>query len=428
MVSAVSRYKLILNFAMSHLNDRYDIFSAPIVSKRHVLNEELSLDDLFTATDTRSQDTIADNSEVDNELLDYEHFMRLQFTMPTNVRTPMRIVNAFLNFIPEYIETEIFPILEQSRHISSFTAGWTKMESLTFNAEIIKKYFYLLSQTREFMTETPYALTGRRLQFIILFNVNRPERVRHIFSTLNSLYQVYLRFKNILSSSEPTIDNWPAFILNYSVIDNIKNAEYTDSKNEKAIKHFVDVFTKSKKTKKELAEYMSPRNNYLGTGYNKFDIRVSFLDGTWRNAIFSPNDNAAYSKSPIAFIPEGKTVRCRYWWHDVFVNFRVAGTLIVWHRFDLKTSSGHFTDENYGLQRLDPEYHHNTVVLEIEFDTYPDITDGRQIEISVHDRFIDNLIVRADDTFLEDINQLKSLIHLSDIENVKNIEWEFLEE
>lgn len=419
---------------MSFLNDRFDIFSQEQLPHSHSsslshLNEELSLDDLFTASDTRSQDVLADKANSQSEHKKFEHFMNIQFTMPTDSKTPERIKRALLNFIPEYIKNEIFPLLEQCRHISSFEVGWANMESLSFTPDSESEQFYPLAKSLEFFTTTPNALTGRRLHFVVMFNVRRPERLRHIFSILNTLYNVNKRFSKLMSGYSSSIDNWPSFILSSEVMDDINRGQYSSTKNEKAIKHFVDIFTKSKKTKKELSEYMSPRENYLGTGQDKFQTHVAFLDGTWRNVIFSPSDVESQPKNPIAFIPEGKTARCRYSFHDTFVKFRVAGTLIIWHRYDLKGSAYNgFHNDCYGLRRLDPVYHHNNIVIEIEFDTYPDVNRDDKIAIMVHDRYIDNLIIRADDRFLEDINHLKELVDLQDIKNVGNIEWEFKED
>lgn len=413
---------------MSFLNDRFDIYSNnSYFSVSGHLNEDLSIDDLFTASDIRSQDILADKTEDDSVREDFEHFMRIQFRMPTDVKTPTRIKSALIKFIEEYIRTEMIPVVLQNRHISAFEFGWTNMESLTFSTDSEK--FFPLTKTREYFTETPNALTGRHLNFILMFNVIRPERVRHIFSVLNVLYNIKRLFGRVVSTFSASIDNWPSFVLDSDVMDDINNRQYTDRKREKSIKHFVDVFTKSRKTKKELAEYMSPMENYMGSGQAKFNTHVAFLDGTAKNVIFSPSDDETLSKCPIAFIPEGKTARCRYFYHDVFVQFRVAGTLIVWHRFDLKSSSfgGGFRNDNYGLKRLDPNYHHNTLVIEIEFDTYPVVEKDKKIAVMIHSRHIDNLIIRANDQFLEDINHLKDLVELQDIENVKNIEWEFLE-
>ena len=118
----------------------------------------------------------------------------------------------------------------------------------------------------------------------------------------------------------------------------------------------------------------------------------------------------------MAFIPEGKTARVRFYIHDVFVRFRVAGTLEIWNRIDTGNRwDNSYKMDGFGLRRLDPDYQHNTVVLDIEFDSYPDLNNPNQenkIPVLVDNRHIDNLIIRSDDTFLEDINHLKSLVDL----------------
>lgn len=237
-----------------------------------------------------------------------------------------------------------------------------------------------------------------------------------------------------MSAGNVYIDGWTNsdFQLKSEIIDDINRREYSNVKTEKAIKHFVDIFTKSKKTKKELKEYMSPRGNYLNTGKEAFNTRLVFLDKTIRNVQMSTSDDPTLTKCPVAFIPEGKTARCRYDWHDVFVRFRVAGTLIIYHRIDTNDRwQSDYAHDIFGLRRLDAGYEHNIVIIQIDFDSYPDLKNPnskRKIVIDADSRRIDNLIIQSDDRFLEDVNHLKQLVDLQNIDNVKNIEWEFNEE
>lgn len=415
---------------MSFLNDRYDVFAESMTRFSGHLNEDLSIDDLFTTDDAQSQASVlADDSSVSAEKVDtdaYEHIAISEFKMYTDISTPSRIRRSIIKMFPIYVENNVIPVLDDCRNISSFATGFM-LDSLDD--------FMTVSQVKEYLDRTPNSFTGRRLKFVILFNVKNPTRVRSIFSVLKALFSAHTQLGRYVTVMEyMVIDGWTFedYRLKGSVIADINDREYSNTKTEKAIKHFVDVFTKSKKTKKELAQYMSPRQNFMHTGREMFYTRVSFLDDTWRNVIFSVSEDPVMTRSPMAFVPEGKTARVRYSYHDTFVRFRVAGTLIFWHRIDTGSRwDNDYKKDIFRLDRLDPEYQHNCIEVEVEFDSYPDIDNPgckKKIHVDVHNRNIDNLVITAEDKYLEDINHFKQLIELSGTDNVKNIEWQFKED
>lgn len=91
---------------MSYLNDRYDIFSYP-VSRRQHLNENFSVDDMFTADDTKSQADVLAQSSAEDTSYDpgrqYEHYAVYEFSMRTDINTPERIKRSLFKFMPVYI-------------------------------------------------------------------------------------------------------------------------------------------------------------------------------------------------------------------------------------------------------------------------------------------------------------------------------------
>ena len=46
------------------------------------------------------------------------------------------------------------------------------------------------------------------------------------------------------------------------------------------------------------------------------------------------------------------------------------------------------------------------------------------IDVSLHGRNINTLIVRCTDEYIEDVEHLKAIINLQGIENVNEIKWE----
>ena len=222
---------------MSFLNDRFDIYSNSYsAGPRHHLNEDISIDDLFTASDTRSQDILADKTEDELSGKDFDHFMRIEFRMQTDMKTPLRIKSALVKFIEEYVKNEMILVVAHNRHISAFEFGWTNASSVNFSPD--SENIFPISKTRDYFFETPNAMMGRHLNLVLMFNVIHPERLRHIFSVLNMLFNVNRLFAKIVSVYSTTIDNWPGFVLSTEIIDDINDRKYSDHKKEKSIKHF----------------------------------------------------------------------------------------------------------------------------------------------------------------------------------------------
>ena len=105
---------------------------------------------------------------------------------------------------------------------------------------------------------------------------------------------------------------------------------------------------------------------------------------------------------------------------DPAIEFLVDGTLELWNPFSPDDYYGR--NKEFGIKRLAENFQHNEVIIFPEFRCMPRKKDA--IDVSLHGRNINTLIVRCTDEYIEDVEHLKAIINLKGIENVNEIKWE----
>jgi hypothetical protein len=205
----------------------------------------------------------------------------------------------------------------------------------------------------------------------------------------------------------------------------LKWREYFKMKDLRALKHFINVFSKQKSVKREFDEtFTKSDESYLGTTHSRSEYSQIFRQPTdfcpEKLKVERNEEHGNYTAAPaelIITVLPGQEVEVTYHYSMPLVTFRVDGTMKIFNMFS--KINIYSRNEQYGISRLDEKYAHNEVVLSPTFDFIPKEKDA--IELNMKNRTIDTLVVEADDTYIEDEEHLKSVFRLAGTENVSKI-------
>ena len=229
------------------------------------------------------------------------------------------------------------------------------------------------------------------------------------------------------------MDDWISSESYWYGIDVHRAVEHTffeKTKEEKTVRHFVSLFNKSKEVQKEFKEMFKKSKdseNFMNSSYHK----SSFIS-IFKNPEDFSNGKMSIEQKPLAAgeydykrrvvfrILKNATVRVQYSYTDPTIEFLVEGTLELWNPFS--PDDYYRRNEEFGTKRLAENFQHNEVVILPEFRCMPRKKDA--INVSLHGRNINTLIVRCTDEYIECVEHLKSIINLKGIENVNEIKWQ----
>lgn len=393
------------------------------------LNEDF-LDDFNPDDAKQSSKIVIDKAE--EELFnreDYKHNFRIgcerrvlnpgsELMRGQSMKTKVELYNRLLERI-------LVPYLDGMRYIENYRAGWEPMWS--------KGDFTPIENTVDFfMDEERFR---KDFSFVVYFNTYENLKLKRIIWILEQFWnvvQILAKFDQfVFVYSYYTMDNWIASESYWYGIDvhrAVKHLFFEKTKEEKTVRHFVGLFDKSKEVQKEFKGMFKKRKdneNFMNSNYYK----SSFIS-IFKNPEDFSNGKMSIEKKPLAAgeykyrlvfrILKNATVRVQYSYTDPPIEFLVEGTLELWNPFSPDDYYGR--NKEFGIKRLAENFQHNEVIIFPEFRCMPRKKDA--IDVSMHGRNINTLIVRCTDEYIEDVEHLKAIINLKEIENVNEIKWE----
>ena len=393
------------------------------------LNEDF-LDDFNPDDAKQSSKIVIDKAEEEPfNREDYKHNFRIgcerrvlspgsELMHGQSMKTKVELYNRLLERI-------LIPYLDGMRYIEDYRAGWEPMSG--------KGDFTPIENTVDFfMDEERFR---EEFSFVVYFNTYENLKLKRIIWILEQFWnvvQILAKFDQfIFVYSYYTMDNWIASESYWYGIDvhrAVKHFFFEKTKEEKTVRHFVGLFDKSKEVQKEFKKMFKKRKdneNFMNSNCNK----LSFIS-IFKNPEDFSNGKMSIEQKPLAAgeykhilvfrILKNATVRVQYSYTDPTIEFLVEGTLELWNPFSLNDYYGR--NKDFGIKRLAEDFHHNKVVILPEFRCMPRKKDA--IDVSLHGRNINTLIVRCTDEYIEDVEHLKAIINLQGIENVNEIKWQ----
>ena len=335
-----------------------------------------------------------------------------------SMKTKVELYNRLLERI-------LVPYLDGMRYIEDYRAGWESMWG--------KGDFTPIEDTVDFfMDEERFR---EDFSFVVYFNTYENLKLKRIIWILEQFWnvlQILAKFDQfVFVYSYYTMDNWIASESYWYGIDvhrAVKHFFFEKTKEEKTVRHFVGLFDKSKEVQKEFRKMFKKRKdneNFMNSNYYK----SSFIS-IFKNPEDFSNGKMSIERKPLAAdeykhrlmfrILKNATVRVQYSYTDPPIEFLVEGTLEFWNPFSPNDYYEH--NKEFGIKRLAENFQHNEVIILPEFRCMPRKKDA--IDVSLHGRNINTLIVRCTDEYIEDVKHLKAIINLQGIENVNEIKWE----
>ena len=393
------------------------------------LNEDF-LDDFNPDDAKQSSKIVIDKAEEEPfNREDYKHNFRIacerrvlrpgsELMHGQSMKTKVELYNRLLERI-------LVPYLDGMRYIEDYRAGWESMWG--------KGDFTPIENTVDFfMDEERFR---EEFSFVVYFNTYENLKLKRIIWILEQFWnvvQILAKFDQfIFVYSYYTMDNWIASESYWYGIDvhrAVKHFFFEKTKEEKTVRHFVGLFDKSKEVQKEFKKMFKKRKdneNFMNSNYYK----SSFIS-IFKNPEDFSNEKMSIEQKPLAAgeykyrlmfrILKNATVRVQYSYTDPTIEFLVEGTLELWNPFIPNDYYGR--NKDFGIKRLADDFQHNKVVILPEFHCMPRKKDA--IDVSLHGRNINTLIVRCTDEYIEDVEHLKTIINLQGIENVNEIKWE----
>ena len=395
------------------------------------LNEDF-LDDFNPDDAKQSSKIVIDKAEEEPfNREDYKHNFRIgcerkalrpggQLMRGQSMKTKVELYNRLLERI-------LVPYLDGMRYIEDYRAGWEPTWS--------KDDFTPIENTVDFfMDEERFR---KDISFVVYFNTYENLRLKRIIWILEQFWnvtQILAKFDQFVSvHTHYTMDDWISSESYWYGIDVHRAVEHTffeKTKEEKTVRHFVSLFNKSKEVQKEFKEMFKKRKdseNFMNSNYHK----SSFIS-IFKNPEDFSNGKMSIEQKPLAAgeydykrrvvfrILKNATVRVQYSYTDPTIEFLVEGTLELWNPFS--PDDYYRRNEEFGTKRLAENFQHNEVVILPEFRCMPRKKDA--INVSLHGRNINTLIVRCSDEYIEDVEHLKAIINLKGIENVNEIKWQ----
>ena len=393
------------------------------------LNEDF-LDDFNPDDAKQSSKIVIDKAEEEPfNREDYKHNFRIacerrvlrpgsELMHGQSMKTKVELYNRLLERI-------LVPYLDVMRYIEDYRAGWEPM--------LGKGDFTPIENTVDFfMDEERFR---EEFSFVVYFNTYENLKLKRIIWILEQFWnvlQILAKFDQfVFVYSYYTMDNWITSETYWYGIDvhrAVKHFFFEKTKEEKTVRHFVGLFDKSKEVQKEFKKMFKKRKdneNFMNSNYNKSSFISIFKnpeDFSNGKMSIEPKPLAAgeYKHRLVFRILKNATVRVQYSYTDPPIEFLVEGTLELWNPFSPDDCYGR--NEEFGIKRLAENFQHNEVIIFPEFRCMPRKKDA--IDVSLHGRNINTLIVRCTDEYIEDVEHLKAIINLQGIENVNEIKWE----
>lgn len=325
--------------------------------------------------------------------------------METKLRSFENMVNRVL-----------LPYIEGMRYMDDIYVGWA-MSPNNYNK------VWPVEQTYEFFSDEE-ELRSQLLMLVIYFNPYENLRLRHILYILQELYLVKTimdKFRGLVSASNYyLLNNQISYEFDGTMDKCIKDKYFSQKKDEKLLRHFVSLFSKSKQIQAEFKEMFNRADSdFMHTGCERYEF-VRLIDpysdfDSGKIVLEEVPNQYKYRQPLIMRILRNATITIAvYHYTQPDVIFIVEGTLVMKGIFD-KNDSWH-NNTKYELNRLKEDEEHNEVVLLPDFRCCPSSKDCTTI--NVHHRHIKKLIVRCLDVYIENEEHLSKIFDFDNAENV----------
>lgn len=241
----------------------------------------------------------------------------------------------------KFLDRILVPYAESMRFIEDYELGWLYSEGTD-------KTFYPLDKTEELFTDEELFPRGSSLDFRMNFNTYENLTLKQIIRILiqiQDIRKILRKLDYFVSVSEYVIiDDWigsDEYRYTDQLTAMLKQREYFKMKDLRAMKHFINVFSRQKSVKREFDEtFTKADESYLGTTHSKREYAQIFRQHTdfcpEKLKVERNEEHRNYTAAPpelIITVLSGQEVEVTYHYSMPPVIFRVDGTMKIFNAF-----------------------------------------------------------------------------------------------